>query len=601
MVKKNIFFRFLQIFITISLLVGCVPELPMPENRPDTLESLLDGLAQLDPEEFMEEAFRRLTLRSPETVTDLGLAGLYDVRNNELDSYDQSEVLLTQSLEAALLELAQDIDQVGLVEDVRLDLQIFIRYLEGRVTLHPYQWFSFLLLDQKGFLTDQYVYLLLVQQPFQDEEDVEDYLSRLEAIGGQIDGIITYLQAQREAGVRIPYNLYAEVMEEMGAHHWQVGRKTPFIKVLAVRLQNMTGVSQELRQAYYDRGSEIADRVILPAFERLMDTMYALAEDTTGSTGLVDQPDGAAYYQALLTQITTLERTPEEWHAFGLAEVARLNEEVRQAAAEAGYDSSLPMQELFREATVDRNYALGLDIFVTMRSLLIEIEMAMDSAFAVRIENDLVMVPVFEGGFYEPAALDGSRRAAFYAGFAGRAAHFDMPTQVYHETFPGRHFQTSVMQSLDLPLFRKALHFSVYDEGWALYAERLAFEMGMYTDDPNANLGRLQHELIAAAQIVVDTGIHALGWDAQQAARYLVEAAGIDRLEANELVLVEIAQPGQSLAAYVGYDFIRELREKAENVLGESFDLKVFHSAVLSKGSLPLPLLAEQVREKMGF
>jgi uncharacterized protein (DUF885 family) len=509
--------------------------------------------------------------------------------------------MLTQSFEAALLEMAQGIDQADLSEDLRLDLQTFIWYLEGRVARHPYQWFPFPLLDAKGFLTDQYVYLLMVQQPMQREADVEDYLSRLEAIGGQIDEIIAYLEGQREAGVRIPYDVYAAVMEEMGAHRWQVGRKTPFIKVLAVRLQNMTELSEEQRQDYYDLGIEIADRVILPAFERLMDKLYTLAEDTTASPGLGGQPDGAAYYQALLNQVTTLTRTPEDWHAFGLAEVARLEEEVRQAAVQESYDAGLPLQELFREATVDRNYALGLEIFVSLRSLLIDIETEMNSAFDLTIENDLVMVPVFEGGFYEPAALDGSRRAAFYAGFAGRAAHFDMPTQVYHETFPGRHFQASIVQELDLPLFRKAMHFPVYDEGWALYAERLAYEMGMYADDPNANLGRLQQELLAAAQIVVDTGIHAMGWDAQQAARYLVAAAGVDRLEANEIVLLQIAQPGESLAAYAGYAFIQNLRENAEMALGMDFDLKAFHTAVLSGGSLPLPLLAEQVRQRLGF
>lgn len=593
--------RLLYLFLILTLSVGCAPAVSTPEKEPGTLGSLLEGLAELDPVEFMDEAFRRLVLRSPESVTAIGLADLYGVRNDDLDSYELSELLLTQSFEAALLKMAQDIDQDDLTKEVRLDLQTFIWYLNGRIALHPYQWFSFPFLDQKGFLTDQYVYLLMVQQPLLDEEDAEDYLSRLEAIGGQIDGIIGYLEGQREAGIKIPYDLYTKVMEEMGAHHWQVGRKTPFISVLAVRLQNMTGVSQEQRQAYYDRGSEIADQVILPAFERLMATLYTLAKDTTSAPGLVTQPDGADYYQALLTQITTLDRTPDQWHAYGLAEVAGVTEEVRRTAQDAGYDAGLSLQEIFREATVDRNYALGLDIIVTLRSLLIDIEMAMDSAFEIEIENDLVMVPVFEGGFYEPAALDGSRRAAFYAGFVGRAAHFEMPTQVYHETFPGRHFQASVVQNLDLPLFRKALHFPVYDEGWALYAERLAFEMGMYADDPNANLGRLQHELLAAAQVVADTGINALGWDAQQAAVYLVGATGIGRLEANELVLLLIAQPGQSTAAYAGYAFIRDLREDAQNALGENFDLKDFHTAVLSGGSLPLPSLAEQVREELRF
>ncbi len=123
----------------------------------------------------------------------------------------------------------------------------------------------------------------------------------------------------------------------------------------------------------------------------------------------------------------------------------------------------------------------------------------------------------------------------------------------------------------------------------------------MYVDEPNTNLARLQQELIAAAQVVVDVGLHSLGWDMPTAARFLVEHAGMDRSEANELVLVQIAQPGQALAAYAGYAFIRDLRTQAEAALGADFDLKDFHAAVLNGGSLPLPLLEEQVRKELGY
>ncbi|QRN82622.1 DUF885 domain-containing protein [Chloroflexota bacterium] len=591
----------LLLILIVGLLSGCQQPPDLSPAESVTLEDLLDGLETLSPKDFMEEAYKRLVLRSPQTVTEVGLAGFFDARNAALDSYDLQDLLLTQAFEVELLALARDIDQTKLDEAVQLDLQTFTWYLEDRVALHPYQWRPFPLWNELGSLTDQLVYMLMVQQPFTDESDIEDYLARLEAIGPQVDQIVTYLYEQQAAGVQIPYVLYSEVMEEMGAHRWQVGRKTPFVSVLAVRLYNLEGLSQEDYQTYYGRGGEIADRVILPAFDRLMDALYDLAGSTTEQVGLPYQPDGALYYSLLLHQITTLERSPEEWLELGEGGLAELEVGVRRLAAEAGYDPDETLQEIFRQAKVDQDYALGLDIFVALHNLLIDAEMAMSGAFESEIEKDLVMVPVYQGAFFEPAALDGSRRAAFYAGFTGQDALFDMPTRIYRETFPGRYFQTAVVNELDLPLFRKALHFPAYDQGWTLYAEHLAWEMGMYEDEPNTNLARLQQEMIGTAQVVVDVGLHSLGWDMPTAARYLVEHAGMDRSEANDLVLVQIAQPGQALAVYAGYALIRDLRTQAEAALGANFDLKAFHAAVLNGGSLPLPLLEEQVRKELGY
>jgi uncharacterized protein (DUF885 family) len=593
--------RWFILALIFGLLVGCASPTPAPPADISTLDGLLMDLRGLDAAAFMAEGFRVLMLRTPQTLTALGLSGLYGVGDDGLDSYDPGDRLLTQELESALLDQAQSYDSSALDGDTRRDLAAFIWYLQGRVALHSYQWFDLPLLNETGFLTDQYVHLLMAQQPFEDAADVEDYLARLEAIGPQIDGIIQYLADRQDAGLRIPAAVYTAVMEELGAHRWQVGRKTPFITVLAVRLQNMSEIDRDARQAYYERGSRIADEMILPAFERLMDMLYDLADTTTSEFGLLDQPDGLAYYEALLRQVTTLARSPEDWHLAAQAELTRLQNEARLAAAEAGYDPSLPLQEIFRQATVDRRYALGLDIFATLRSLLIEVETSMDAVLEIDFENDLVMVPVFEGAYYEPAALDGSRRAVLYAGFTGREAYFDMPTRVYHETFPGRHFLASAVQAQNLPLYRQAMHFPAFDAGWARYAEGLAWEMGMYVDDPNANLGRLQQALLSAAQVVADTGLHAYGWSEQEAARYLVEMAGIDRSEANDLVLLQIAQPGQALAGFAGESFIREMRDAVQESLGADFDLKTFHSALLSGGNLPLPMLAEQVREELDF
>ena len=601
MPEKRLIAHILLVLALVSgLISGCQRAPIEAPAEAETLETLMAGLGGLEPDAFVAEAYARWVTRYPQTVTALGLAGFVGMGNDGLDSYDPDSILLTQSFETALYQQGQAYDLDLLAEDTALNLRVFSYFLESRIAEHPYQWFGFPFLNRVGYLSDQYTYLLMAQQPFRNEADVEDFLGRLTAIGPQIDQLISYLHTRQEQGIQTPYLLYAAVMEELGVQDWEVGWKTPFINVLAVRLQNLDEVSHEKRESYYERGGEIADEIILPAFQRLMTALYGMAEDTTKAVGLSAQPQGQDAYQALLDGVTTLNLPAADLFTLAEARVVVLGDAVRSAAAECGYNTSLPLQEIFRQAKVDRDYALGLDIFVTFRNLMVNAEQEMDSAFATLVENDLVMVPVFEGGFSEPAALDGSRRAAFYSAFSGQEAHFELPTRVYHETFPGRHYLASVIQSSVLPLFRKAMHFPAFDEGWALYAEYLAWEMGLYTDDPNANLGRLQSELIAAARVVVDIGIHTLGWDAQEAARYLVEYAGVDRVAANEMVLLQIAQPAEAVAGYVGYMFIRELRDSTQSRMGEGFDLKAFHSAVLSGGSLPLPLLEEQVWHEFG-
>ena len=581
--------------ILIMGVCACAPRAPTPIDKPVTLDDLLTGLTGLPPDEFIEEAYQRMILRSPETMTEVGLAGIYHTRNHRLDSYALEDLLLTQALVAALLAQAQSYGHAGLPDEVDFNLRLLIWLLEDRVAQHPYQWYAFPLLDHKGFLTDQYVHLLMVTHPFRGRDDVEDYLDRLTAIGDQVDQIADYLQTQHERGIRLPYELYSAVMTELGAHRWKVGIKTPFVTVLAVRLQSLDALSHEDRQAYYEQGGQIAEESIIPAFERLMEVLYSLSEETVTSISANAQPDGEGYYRTNLAHFTSLDMTPKEVHQMGLDEVARLQAEAREAAAAMGFAEDLPLQEIFRQATVSHNYALGLDILVTLRALLMEAESRVESVVNRAFEDDLAMVPVFEGGLYTPAALDGSRRAIFYAGFTGREAYFDMPTRVFRETYPGSHLQRSMVGSSGLSAFRTALRTPAFDAGWAHYAETLAWEMGLYKDDPNANLGRLQQALIHAAQLVADTGIHFYGWTAEEAARYLVDSAGMDRPDANDLVLLNMAQPGYAVAAGVGALFIRELRGETESALGAKFDLPGFHTELLSGGSLPLPFLEERV------
>jgi uncharacterized protein (DUF885 family) len=204
------------------------------------------------------------------------------------------------------------------------------------------------------------------------------------------------------------------------------------------------------------------------------------------------------------------------------------------------------------------------------------------------------------GGSYQPAAMDGSRPGTFFANLRDLAEtpKYTMKSLAYHEGVPGHHFQIATAQGLrGLPLIRQQPIYTAYSEGWGLYAERLASEIGMYENDPLGDLGRLQAEIFRAARLVVDTGLHAKGWSREQAITYMVGVTGMSESDVVTEIERYMANPGQACAYKIGQLKILELREKAKTELGAKFDLKAFHTVVLENGAVPLTVLERLVDE----
>jgi uncharacterized protein (DUF885 family) len=316
----------------------------------------------------------------------------------------------------------------------------------------------------------------------------------------------------------------------------------------------------------------------------------------------------------MLKQNTTTDLEPEQVHQIGLAEVDRIKGEMFAILQDEGYDvegktlgeiiQALNKEERFLFPNDDDGRAMVIEEY---NRILAEINANLDDAFDIRPKAGLEVkrVPEFKeegspGAYYNQPAMDGSRGGVFYANLRNvhESVKFGMKTLAYHEGIPGHHFQIAIQSELEgVPVFRTLGIFTAYVEGWALYSEQLAWELGFYENDPFGNLGRLQAEMFRAVRLVVDTGIHYKKWTREEAIDYMVANTGMTTTEVTTEIERYIVMPGQACAYKIGMLKILELREKAKLALGENFDLREFHNVVLKNGAVPLDILEELVDE----
>jgi len=353
---------------------------------------------------------------------------------------------------------------------------------------------------------------------------------------------------------------------------------------------------------------------VVPAYRKLIAFFEGQLARSTTDDGVWKLPDGDAYYAYRLRSETSTRMTPQQVHDLGLSEVARIEAEMTailtaQNQLQAG---ETPAGALARLAKDPRflypNTDDGRQAALADYRKMIEEQMARSRAVIGLVPKaaiEVKRVPEFKektaaGAYYTPPALDGTRPGVFWANLRdmNEDPKFGMRTLAIHEGVPGHHFQNSLAQEQAGPTFRKVLPFTAYLEGWALYAEWLGAEMGLYKDDPFGDLGRLQAEMFRAVRLVVDSGIHFKRWPRQQAIDYMLEKTGLPESQVVSEVERYIVQPGQACAYKVGMLSIQAARERARKALGPRFDaeaLKAFHDVVLRGGALPLEILDEQV------
>jgi uncharacterized protein (DUF885 family) len=582
------------------LLFGPTSTGPSPSLEPPAAAAVdgpgADAWEGLPVDAFLEQASIALVTRYPETVTSLGIGELLGIGDGELAPLSLAYTQETQALEAAIVAHLATYDLEALSDAERMNARVYGQFLTDVVEGHPFADHTYLIhpyitsypASLEQFLTDTH--------PVRTQRNAEDYVSRLSQIETRLSELTEALERSEAIGAVPPKFIVELALPELRRTAETAPEASPLYTTFAAKLASSPLSSTRQAELLSQAEAVIADSV-LPAYRRLVDFVEALAERASDIAGVWKHENGAAYYDYLLRHYTTTDLSAEEIHEIGLAEVERIQAEIRAAANELGFGESLSFAEIFAQATAETGTASGEESLETCRALLTDIRERIEPVFSRFPREDLIVVAGEGAAFYSPGSLDGSRPGKFYAPAGIETPRYRMPTLTYHEGIPGHHFQIALAHELDLPGYRSSLSFTAFAEGWALYAERLAWELGAYDDDPYGNLGRLQDEIFRAVRLVVDTGIHAMRWTYEEAVAYMIENAGLEEEYVRSQVIRYIVLPGQATAYKVGMLKMLELRDRARSALGDAFDLREFHDRVLREGSVPLVILEELVDE----
>ena len=559
------------------------------------LSPLAAGLEGLSADAFFDESYKRLLLRSPEYVTAMGLARAFGSGNDRLTDLSESYLRDTQALERAILELLLRYDPAKLTPAQQLTADIYAWYLDDRVRGHAFAYDDYPLNPTVFSVHNDLLQFFTDIHPIQTAQDGRDYVARLTQIKLKFEQVSAGLQQRERAGVTLPQFLIPSVVGDLRAIADASPTRTPFYTVFAGKVNALAGLAAAEKQTLLaDAEQQIATSVI-PAYRALIAALEREQTLATNDAGVWKLPDGAAYYAYLLRHHTTTDLTADQIHELGKLELARIHGEMRQGFAALGYDTTQDLSALYNRLAQEGGLASGGQIVAGYEQLIRGAEERLAVAFDQRPQARVIVIGGPTGGYYMPPAVDGSRPGAFYAQNTGVVPRYTMPSLAYHEAVPGHHFQLAIAQELDLPILRGDMGFTGHIEGWALYAERLAQEMGLYENDPYGDLGRLQMEAFRAARLVVDTGLHAKRWSFDQAVNYMVEATGRPRGGMQAEVARYVSIPGQATAYYVGFLKILALRQRAKDALGDRFDLKKFHNVLLANGAVPLEVLERLV------
>ncbi|CAN5255824.1 DUF885 domain-containing protein [soil metagenome] len=563
--------------------------------------------------EWFDTRYEELLQMSPMSLTTLGRKDQYD----KID--DMSIAAADKQLEwraETIADLEEEFDYDSLEPDAKVSWDLWKFQYELAKDAKDFRHIDYIFDQMRGPHT-RLPQFLINFHIVDSVEDMDDYISRIKGISRAMNQLTERAYSQSEAGIHPPKFAYETVKRESqsllsGAPFTDDNSQSPLWEDALAKieaLQEAEKIDAETAESYKESTREALLEHFKPAYEELIFWIDGnIDQAEVNPVGISRHPDGEDFYRYLLQLSTTTDLTADEIHNTGLKEVERILDEMRNIKQQVGFDGTL--DEFFSFIRTDDQFYYpdtdeGRQAYIEDSKQFLEgIEEQLSEFFGILPKASLVVrrVEAFreqDGApqHYMPGTPDGSRPGVYYAHLSDMKSmpNYEMEAIAYHEGNPGHHMQISIAQELDsVPQFRTQERYAVYTEGWALYTEKLAKEMGGYTD-PYSDFGRLSAEIWRAIRLVVDTGMHAKGWTKEEAVEYFMNNGPVPEGAVRAEIRRYLVIPGQATSYKIGMIKIEELRAKAEEVLGEMFDIRGFHDTILGGGSMPLHILEQLV------
>ena len=487
------------------------------------------------------------------------------------------------------------------VFDTELDIERFERF---RYHSYPFNQISGNHLNLVEFMTDTH--------PIRNGREAEDYIARVKMFDDALKANLIWLEEQKKLGIFAPIFVFDHVIGQLRELIGYEDSENPLMQIFIKKINEIEISEAEKNRLLQDLSTTIETEVKL-GFKLILEFMLENYENANIHHGVWSLPEGDDFYSLRLKSYTTTDYSAEEIHQIGLEEVARIGNRMKEIFVELGYEVNKPIGEMMNDLNEDPRFLYEdtpdrKEIVIRDYNQMVkEAEQDVRPYFEEFPKSPVEVraVPEYSektaaGGYYQSPSLDGSRPGVFYANLYDikQTPKFGMRTLTFHEAVPGHHFQIALnLENEDLTLYRRlGYRTSAFTEGWALYSEQLAVEVGM-TKDLFDELGVLQSEMFRANRLVVDTGLHYKKWTREKAMEYMKKTTGMSDTEVRVEIERYIVWPAQATSYKMGMLKILELRDRAINKMGDKFDLKKFHSLVLNQGIVPLFILEDLIDE----
>ena len=592
-----------------SMLTAC--------QNPDSAVEEVSGTASPDAETarlnaWLDERFEEQLQFSPMNLTVLGRKDHYDAIDDISEQAARDRAAWGMST-VEQMRTEFDRDSLTTVGRESFDLWAFQAEKAAKDLQFMRQGYLF---GELGGWEDWFPTFLINFHKVDDETDMRAYIARIGGVSRAMGQVVEMATARAAYGVRAPRFAYERALARaenvIAGQPFDDGPDSPLLADARAKIDALATaglIDSETAGGLLDEVTVALVQQLHPAYNSFVDWLESdMPNADEQARGVSALPNGEAFYNHQLATYTTLPMTADDVHQLGLSEVQRILAEMDTIRTSVGFEGDL--KEFFEFIRTDPQFYFpntdeGREGYLAdTRAFLAEIEEKLPNYFGVlpKAKLEVKRVESFrevDGGaqHYAQGTPDGSRPGVYYVHMSDMSAYSttDMETTAYHEGSPGHHMQVSIAQELtDVPRFRTQAGFSVYSEGWALYAEKLAKEMGQFKD-PFRDFGRLTAEMWRAIRLVVDTGLHAKGWTQEQAEQFFFDNSAIPEGAVRSEVRRYLTIPGQATSYKVGMLEIEKLRRRAETTLGDRFDIRGFHDVILGGGALPMPLLEARV------